>query len=48
VDTEGVAALIMRRLARESGVEATTLYHHFPNKEAILEGHVPGEPLESG
>jgi AcrR family transcriptional regulator len=38
VDTEGVDALSMRRLARGLGVEAMTLYHHFPNKEAILEG----------
>jgi AcrR family transcriptional regulator len=38
VDEEGVDALSMRRLARELGVEAMTLYHHFPNKEAILDG----------
>jgi AcrR family transcriptional regulator len=28
----------MRRLARELGVEAMSLYHHFPNKEAIMAG----------
>jgi len=38
VDTEGLDALSMRRLARDLGVEAMTLYHHFPNKEAILDG----------
>lgn len=38
VDTEGLDALTMRHLARGLGVEAMTLYHHFPNKEAILDG----------
>ena len=38
VDTEGVDALSMRRLARDLGVEAMTLYHHFPNKDAIVDG----------
>jgi hypothetical protein len=28
----------MRRLARELGVEAMSLYHHFANKEAIMTG----------
>jgi len=28
----------MRRLARDLGIEAMSLYHHFPNKDAILEG----------
>jgi AcrR family transcriptional regulator len=30
----------MRRVARELGVEAMSLYHHVPNKEAILDGVV--------
>jgi AcrR family transcriptional regulator len=30
----------MRKLARVLGVEAMTLYHHFPNKDAILDGVV--------
>lgn len=38
VDEEGVDALSMRRLAREVGVEAMSLYHHFANKDAILAG----------
>jgi AcrR family transcriptional regulator len=38
VDTEGVDALSMRRLARDLGVEAMSLYHHFENKDAILAG----------
>ena len=28
----------MRRVAQELGVEAMSLYHHVPNKEAILDG----------
>lgn len=38
VDTEGVDALSMRRLARDLGIEAMSLYHHFANKDAILAG----------
>jgi AcrR family transcriptional regulator len=40
IDEEGADALSMRHLARELGVEAMSLYHHFPNKDAILEGVV--------
>lgn len=40
VDDEGIDALSMRRLARELGIEAMSLYHHFPSKAAILEGVV--------
>jgi len=39
-DAGGIAALSMRRLAEELGVEAMSLYHHFANKEAILDGMV--------
>lgn len=35
VDTEGLAALTMRRLGRELGVEAMSIYHHLPNKAAL-------------
>src|SRR5659263_422397 len=28
----------MRRLAQDVGVEAASLYHHVPNKEALLDG----------
>jgi AcrR family transcriptional regulator len=38
VDEQGADALSMRRLARDLGIEAMSLYHHFPNKEAILDG----------
>lgn len=34
-DRDGAAALSMRGLARELGVEAMTLYNYFPNKQAI-------------
>lgn len=39
-DEEGLDRLSMRRLASELGVEAMTLYHHFPNKNALLDGIV--------
>lgn len=39
-DAEGLAALTMRRLARELGVEAMSLYHHVANKDEILDGMV--------
>ena len=37
IDAEGLAALNMRRLASAVGVKPMSLYHHFPNKDAILE-----------
>jgi AcrR family transcriptional regulator len=40
VDRDGVAALSMRRLGAELGVEAMTLYHYLPNKDALLDGIV--------
>ena len=39
-DAHGLEALTMRRLAEELGVEAMSLYHHIPNKEALLNGVV--------
>lgn len=39
-DREGLAALSMRRLGAELGVEAMALYHHVPNKEALLDGMI--------
>ena len=38
VDAEGLEALSMRRLANEVGVEAASLYHHIPNKDALING----------
>ncbi|MFD7905541.1 TetR/AcrR family transcriptional regulator [Kitasatospora sp. NPDC059722] len=38
VDREGLAALTMRRLAGELGVESMALYRYTPGKEALLDG----------
>lgn len=40
VDSEGLPALTMRRLAAAVGVEAMSLYYHVPHKEALLDGIV--------
>ena len=39
-DSEGLDAVTMRRLAGDLGVEAMSLYHHVPNKDALLDGLV--------
>ncbi len=39
-DAEGIAAVTMRRVARQLGVEAMSLYHHVANKEDLLDGMV--------
>ncbi len=39
-DEDGLPAVTMRRLAKELGVEAMSLYHHIPNKEALLDAMV--------
>jgi AcrR family transcriptional regulator len=39
-DRGGAEAISMRRVAQELGVEAMSLYHHVPNKDAILDGVV--------
>ncbi len=36
IDEDGLDALTMRRLATRLGVQAASLYTHFPNKEAVL------------
>ncbi len=38
VDREGLAALSMRRLGADLGVEAMSLYRHVPGKTALLDG----------
>jgi TetR/AcrR family transcriptional regulator, tetracycline repressor protein len=40
VDRDGLGALSMRRLGAALGVEAMSLYHHVPDKDAILDGLV--------
>jgi AcrR family transcriptional regulator len=37
-DEQGLEALTMRRLADDVGVEAASLYHHVPNKDALIDG----------
>jgi AcrR family transcriptional regulator len=39
-DKDGVGSLSMRKLAKELGVEAMSLYHHVANKDDILDGIV--------
>jgi TetR/AcrR family tetracycline transcriptional repressor len=38
MDGEGLEAVTMRRIAREVGVEAMSLYHHVEDKEDLLDG----------
>jgi AcrR family transcriptional regulator len=38
MDTEGLEAVTMRRLGRELGVEAMSLYNHVRDKEDLLDG----------
>lgn len=45
-DTDGLAALSMRRLGADLGVEAMAIYHHFANKDALLDRMV--EELVTG
>lgn len=39
-DEGGIASLSMRKLGQELGVEAMALYHHFANKDDVLDGLV--------
>ena len=36
LDTHGLAALTMRRLGTELGVQPSAIYHHFENKQSLL------------
>lgn len=38
IDRDGITGFSMRKLGAELGIEAMTLYYHFPNKDAILDG----------
>jgi len=40
VDQEGLKALSMRRLGADLGVDPMAVYHHLPNKEALLDAIV--------
>jgi AcrR family transcriptional regulator len=46
VDTDGLDALSMRRLAADLGVEAASLYHHIADKQALLDGVIGRLRLE--
>ncbi len=37
IDEDGLEAMNMRRLAADAGVKPMSLYHHYPNKRAILD-----------
>jgi AcrR family transcriptional regulator len=39
-DRDGLTSVSMRKLARELGIEAMSLYHHVKNKEDLLDGMV--------
>lgn len=39
-DAEGIEAVSMRRLAKELGVEAMSLYHHVASKDAVVDAMV--------
>ena len=39
-DEIGVDALTIRKLAARLGVKPMTIYHHVPNKDAIIDGMV--------
>jgi AcrR family transcriptional regulator len=39
-DQGGIASLSMRKLGQELGVEAMAFYHHFANKDEVLDGIV--------
>lgn len=36
LDDYGLSSLTMRRLGSELGLQASAIYHHFPNKQALL------------
>ncbi|MBF6139815.1 MULTISPECIES: TetR/AcrR family transcriptional regulator [Nocardia] len=36
IETEGLAAVSLRRVAREAGVSSGAPYHHFPDRAALL------------
>lgn len=43
LEAEGPQAVSMRRVAKEVGVTAMAIYHHFPNREALLSAVVDSE-----
>src|SRR5262249_37421936 len=43
LEKEGVEAVSMRRVAEEVGVTPMAIYHHFPNRDALLRSITDGE-----
>ena len=43
VESEGPQAVSMRRVANEVGITAMAIYHHFPNRQALLDAVVDSE-----
>src|ERR1039458_2541950 len=43
LEAEGPQAVSMRRVAKEVGITAMAIYHHFPRREAMLSAVVDSE-----
>jgi AcrR family transcriptional regulator len=43
LEAEGPQAVSMRRVAKEVGITAMAIYHHFPSREALLNAIVESE-----
>ena len=43
LEAEGLQAVSMRRVAKEVGITAMAIYHHFPSHEALLDAVVDAE-----
>jgi AcrR family transcriptional regulator len=43
LEAEGPQAVSMRRIAKEVGITAMAIYHHFPSREALLDAVVDSE-----
>ncbi|QNI37197.1 TetR/AcrR family transcriptional regulator [Edaphobacter albus] len=43
LEAEGPQAVSMRRVAKEAGITAMAIYHHFPSREALLDAVVQSE-----
>src|SRR5215469_183908 len=43
LEKEGPQAVSMRRVAKEVGITAMAIYHHFPSREALLDAVVESE-----
>jgi AcrR family transcriptional regulator len=43
LEAEGPQAVSMRRVAKDAGITAMAIYHHFPSREALLNAVVDSE-----